>query len=156
MPFMSLMTLTSDCDIQTHPSERPNTSSLWIWCKSVQWFPTYFTYKQKSHRQCQNRTLCSSLHIEKTKGAPLTHVHLENGRKNGGMYFGQLLLQKRETQRHWTFASCTALSYLVVDDRHGRRRGRRQCHFWSLIRWLCAVVRRLSLRRSSLHSNFYK
>ena len=30
--------LTFDLDIQTHPSEGSNTSSVWIWCKSVQRF----------------------------------------------------------------------------------------------------------------------
>jgi len=40
MPFLSLVTLTFDLDIQTRPSEGPNTnsSSLQIWCKSVQQF----------------------------------------------------------------------------------------------------------------------
>jgi len=35
------MTLTFDLDIQTRPSEGPNTSSLWIWRNSVQRFPRY-------------------------------------------------------------------------------------------------------------------
>jgi len=38
--------LTFDLDIQTHPSEGPNTSSLWIWRKCVQRFPRYFIHKQ--------------------------------------------------------------------------------------------------------------
>jgi len=32
--------LTFDLDIQTHPIDGPNTCSVWIWCKSVQWFQT--------------------------------------------------------------------------------------------------------------------
>jgi len=39
-----------DLDLQTRPSEGPNTSSMWIWRTSVQWFPRYFIHKQKSHR----------------------------------------------------------------------------------------------------------
>jgi len=46
--FLSLVTLTFDLDIQTRPSEGPNTSSLWIWRKSVQRFPRYLRHKQKS------------------------------------------------------------------------------------------------------------
>jgi len=38
-----------DLDLQTRPSEGPNTSSVWIWCKSVQRFPRYLIHKQK-HR----------------------------------------------------------------------------------------------------------
>jgi len=33
--------LIFDLDIQTRLSEGPNTSSLWIWRKSIQWFPRY-------------------------------------------------------------------------------------------------------------------
>jgi len=60
MPFSSLVTLTFDLDIQTGPSEGPNTSSLWIWHKSVQWFPRYFIHKQRSHTQRQKQTLRSA------------------------------------------------------------------------------------------------
>jgi len=35
MLFLSLVTLTFDLDLQTCPSEGPNTSSMWIWLKSV-------------------------------------------------------------------------------------------------------------------------
>jgi len=45
--FLSLMSLAFDFDIQTRPSEGPNTSSLYIWCKSVQPFPRYLSDKQK-------------------------------------------------------------------------------------------------------------
>jgi len=44
------MTLTFDLDIQTHPSEEPNTSSLWIWRKSVQRFPRYFHHHHHHNR----------------------------------------------------------------------------------------------------------
>jgi len=47
MPFLSLVTLTFDLNIQTDPSEGPNTSSLWIWSKNVQRFPRYFIHKTK-------------------------------------------------------------------------------------------------------------
>jgi len=38
--------LTVDLDIQTHLSEGRNTSSLWIWRKSVRRFPWYFIRKK--------------------------------------------------------------------------------------------------------------
>jgi len=42
-----------DLDIQTCPSEEPNTSSLWIWCKSVQQFQRYLMHKQKKLKNSQ-------------------------------------------------------------------------------------------------------
>jgi len=48
MPFLSLVTLTFNLDIQTPPNEGPNMSSMWIWCKSVQQFWRYFIHKQKT------------------------------------------------------------------------------------------------------------
>jgi len=62
MPFLSLVTVTFDLDIQTRPSDGPNTSSLWIWRKSVQRFPRYFIHKQKATHSAKNRTIHSSLH----------------------------------------------------------------------------------------------
>jgi len=49
--FLSLVTLTFDLDIQTRPSEGPNTSNLWISRKSVQRFPRYVMHKQKTNKQ---------------------------------------------------------------------------------------------------------
>jgi len=51
--------LTFGLDIQTHPSEGPNTFSMWIWCKSVQRFPRYLRHKQKTKvaDSAKNRTL---------------------------------------------------------------------------------------------------
>jgi len=46
--FLFLVTLTFDLDIQTRPSEGPNTSFVRIWRKSVQPFPRYLIHKQKS------------------------------------------------------------------------------------------------------------
>jgi len=49
--------LTFDLDLQTRPSQGPNTSSVWSWPKSVQRFPRYFIHKQKPtdwRRQKQN------------------------------------------------------------------------------------------------------
>jgi len=51
---------TSDLDIQTRPSEGPNTSSLWIWCKCVQPFQRYLIHKQTNKKvtnSAKNRTL---------------------------------------------------------------------------------------------------
>jgi len=47
--FLSLWPwpLTFDLDIQTLPCERPNTSSLWIWRKSVQRFPRFEAQTKK-------------------------------------------------------------------------------------------------------------
>jgi len=36
-----------DLDLQTCPSEGPDTSSVWIWLESVQRFLRYFIHKQK-------------------------------------------------------------------------------------------------------------
>jgi len=51
---LPLVTLTFDLwlDIQTRPSEGPNTSSLWICRKYIKPFPRYLIHKQndKSHR----------------------------------------------------------------------------------------------------------
>jgi len=67
--------LTFDLDLQTRLSEGPNTSSVWICCKSVQQFQRYFICKQKSHRQRQNRTLRSSLHVVTTKADSYAVLH---------------------------------------------------------------------------------
>ena len=58
-PKMSFF-IPVDLDIQTHLSERPNMSSLWIWCKSVQQFAETFHTQTKS-QTAKNRTLCSLL-----------------------------------------------------------------------------------------------
>ena len=55
-----------DLDLQTRPSEGPNMSSMWIWCKTVQQFQRCFMQKQKAtdwRRQKQNLpqfTACSN------------------------------------------------------------------------------------------------
>jgi len=41
-----MMMMTFNLDIQT-TSEGPNTSSLWVWCKSVQRFPLHISYTNK-------------------------------------------------------------------------------------------------------------
>ena len=46
--FLSLVALNFDLDLQTCPNEGPNSSSIWIWCKSVQRFQRYFICKQKT------------------------------------------------------------------------------------------------------------
>jgi len=64
-PFLVLVTLTFDLDIQTRRSEGPNTSSLWIWCKSFQPFPRYDSQTKKTNKKvtdsAKNRTLRSLL-----------------------------------------------------------------------------------------------
>jgi len=56
--FLSLVTLTFD--LQTCPSEGPNTSSMWIWRKSIQ----QFIYKQKPQTDgVKNRIFRSLLHV---------------------------------------------------------------------------------------------
>ena len=42
-----------DLDIETRPSEGPNTSSLWIWRKSVQRFQRYLMIKHKKMKKSQ-------------------------------------------------------------------------------------------------------
>jgi len=50
--FLSLVTLAFD--LQTRPREGPRTSSVWIWCKSVQRFRRYFiTNKNSTEWGCQ-------------------------------------------------------------------------------------------------------
>ena len=66
--FLSLVTLTFDLDIQTHLSEGPNTSSLWIWRKSFSGFrDIWFTNKQTKQvtDSAKNRTLHSLLDSDK-------------------------------------------------------------------------------------------
>jgi len=57
MWFLSLVTLTFDIGIETCLHKGPKMSSLWIWCKSIDWFLKYFIYKQKSHSQRQKQNL---------------------------------------------------------------------------------------------------
>jgi len=71
--ILSLVNLTFDFDLQTRPSEGPNTSLVWIWRKSVQRFRRYFIHKQKTQTDgAKNRTVRSSLHAVK-KVAQLSH-----------------------------------------------------------------------------------
>jgi len=62
MPFLSLVTLTFDLDLQIRRSEGPNTSSVWVWRKYVQRFPRYYIHKQKIRDGVKNRTFRSSIH----------------------------------------------------------------------------------------------
>jgi len=56
--------LTFDLDRQKHPSEEPDTSSLWIWRKSVQRFRRYFIHKQKTQTNgAKNRIFRRSLGV---------------------------------------------------------------------------------------------
>ena len=64
MPFFVFVTLTFELDLQTYPSEGPNTTSVWIWRKSFQRFRWYFIHKQKVPAP-KNRTLRSSLSSDK-------------------------------------------------------------------------------------------
>ena len=62
--------LTFDLDIQTLPSENPNTSSLWISHKSVQRFPWYLRHKQKQTNKkitdgARNRTFTQFITCDK-------------------------------------------------------------------------------------------
>jgi len=49
------VTLTFNLDIQTRPSEGTNMPSMWIWRKSVQWFPRYFIHKQRNKQKSQRQ-----------------------------------------------------------------------------------------------------
>jgi len=60
--FLSLVTLTFDLDIQTGLSKRPNTSSTWIWCKSVQWLRRNFIHKQTKGSQTVPKTEPYTVH----------------------------------------------------------------------------------------------
>ena len=52
--FLSLV--TCDLDIQTRPSEGPNTSSLRIWRRSVQPLRRYLIHKQKKQTRVADST----------------------------------------------------------------------------------------------------
>jgi len=72
-------------DLQTSPSERPNTSSVWIWHKSVQQFRRYFIHKQKKPQTdgTKNRTFRRSLCVVKISILPSVLWHcLLGGRKS--------------------------------------------------------------------------
>jgi len=74
MPFLFLVTLTFDLDIQTRPIEGPNTSSFEFGAiHSALPEIGYFTHKQKSHRQRQNRTLRSSLRVVVSLATSVLH-----------------------------------------------------------------------------------
>jgi len=57
--FLSLVTLTFDLDSQTvtRPCEGSNTSSVWIWCISVQRFSRYLRHKQKKSQTTLKQNL---------------------------------------------------------------------------------------------------
>jgi len=64
MPFLSLVILTFD--LQTRPSEGPNTSCVWIWhfgAKPFSGSPRYISYTNKNTQTdgAKNRTFRSSL-----------------------------------------------------------------------------------------------
>jgi len=59
--------LTFDLDIQTRSSEGPDTSSVWIWRKSVQQFPNISYTNKNVTDSAKNRTLRSSLLAVKTR-----------------------------------------------------------------------------------------
>jgi len=102
--LLSLVKLTFDLDIQTRPSEWPNTSSLWIWRKSVQPFQRYLIHKQTKKWQTAPKqnlmqfTACGkktcAIYLQrfsfgtnkriKPRRNRLTQVHLENGHYKRG------------------------------------------------------------------------
>jgi len=56
MAFLFLVTLIFDPDLQTHPRDEPNTSSTWIWRKSIQ-RSRDISYTNKKHRRRQKQNL---------------------------------------------------------------------------------------------------
>ena len=55
---------------------RINTSSVWMWRKSVQRFPRYFIHKQKTTDwRAKNRTFRSSLHVVKIISSIAEYIH---------------------------------------------------------------------------------
>ena len=70
MLFLSLMNpdlWVFDLDLRTRLSKGPNTSSLWIWCKSIQWCQDISYTNKKITDSTKNRTLRSSLCAVKSK-----------------------------------------------------------------------------------------
>jgi len=74
MPFLSLVSLTFDfdIDIETRPSEKPNTSFVWIWSKSVQRFSRYFIHKQNKSQTAPKQNLTQFTACGKAKKAYLS------------------------------------------------------------------------------------
>jgi len=63
--LLSMVILIFDLDLQTRRSEGPNTSSMWISSKSIQWLRIYFIHKQKTRdcwRQKQNLPQFTAVH----------------------------------------------------------------------------------------------
>jgi len=60
--------LTFDLDLQTRPSEGPNTSFLWIWHRSIQRFWRFHMQTKRPQTDVTgNRTFCGSMCMVKTK-----------------------------------------------------------------------------------------
>ena len=80
--FLSLVTLAFDLDLQTQPSEGPNTSSMWMWRKSIQRFPWYFIHKTKKtgwRHQKQNLlqfTACGKNWVHPTQRLTNTQLYI--------------------------------------------------------------------------------
>ena len=95
MPFLSLVTLTFDLDIQTPTSEGPSMFPLCIWRKSVQRFPMYFIHKQKITDSAKNRTLRNSM---RAVNMPIWLIRLVDSQKKNRpsitslLYFPKCLL----------------------------------------------------------------
>ena len=71
--------LTFNFDLQTRPSEGPNTSSVWIWRKSVQRFLRYFIPNKNPQTDgAKNRTFRSSLRAVGLKIFNIRKVSNEN------------------------------------------------------------------------------
>jgi len=103
--YLILSYLACDSDIQTHPSERPNTSSMWLWRKSAQWFPRYFIHKQTNKEvTTSSKTEPSAVHYHSPK---LHRVHADAARD-------------RHTDTHrrpWSVTTIAYISRRLYDSR---------------------------------------
>jgi len=101
-----------DLDPQTHPSEEPNTSSMWMWHKSVQRFRRYFIHKQKTQTDGAKTepyaVYCSSLRA--VKSAVFLHIYANNNHKTDIYYVCQWqpLVHQRPANNHWRFKYFTS------------------------------------------------
>jgi len=98
-PVLSLVTLTFDVWAwHSNSSEMgPNTSSVWIWRKSVQRFPTYLRHKQKK--------------TKKVTGSAKNGTLLACGNNYGSFH----LQREREREREREMQKC-AIKLCLTDN----------------------------------------
>ena len=94
-----------DHDLQTRPNEGPNTSSVWIWRKSVQRFPRYFINKKvtdSTNKKLIRRWESRQLRLSVT-GRHTTRVHFRR-RKFTHIFIRFYAVSAESYRIHWNNA----------------------------------------------------